>query len=135
MENIETPDSHKAYILDDATKAKWYRIVFDLKKQFGKKPDMNGLIFLIGVRELGQMREFAKHEKMDLMHVAICTLLAPGGYYEFSHRDDQNWPHFTLVQSLPTLNEKEQKHVLKESIIDYFIEKEYVTPEMLITSV
>ncbi len=48
----------------------WY------KKQFGKKPDMNGILFLIGMRELGQLREFAKDEKMDLMHIATCKLLA-----------------------------------------------------------
>lgn len=57
------------------------------------------------------------------MHVAICTLLTPAGYYEFSHRDEQNWPHFNLLQPLPSLEEKEQKHLLKEAIIDYFWKK------------
>jgi hypothetical protein len=60
-EIIDKPDSYQAFLLDDATKSKWYRIVFDLKKQFGKKPDMNGILFLIGMRELGQLREFANY--------------------------------------------------------------------------
>ncbi len=70
-EIIDKPDSYQAFLLDDATKSKWYRIVFDLKKQFGKKPDMNGILFLIGMRELGQLREFAKDEKMDLINGKI----------------------------------------------------------------
>jgi hypothetical protein len=37
------------------------------------------------------------------------------------------------LQPLPTLNDKEQNHLLKEAVIDYFIEKEYVTAEMLLT--
>lgn len=120
MENIETPDSHKAYILDDATKAKWYRIVFDLKKQFGKKPDMNGLIFLIGVRELGQMREFAKHEKMDLMHIATCKLLSYEGYYKLDHVDEEGWPHYTLVQKPAFTDLMSQENRLRKLIVDYY---------------
>lgn len=122
--------------MDFDTELRFQKLIECLKPTFEMDLDLTALIYLIGLNEAGfGFRVYSKQEKMDLMHVAICTLLAPAGYYEFSHRDDQNWPHFTLVQSLPTLNEKEQKHVLKEAIIDYFIEKEYVTPEMLITSV
>ena len=121
--------------MDFDTELRFQKLIECLKPTFEMDLDLTALIYLIGLNEAGfGFRVYSKQEKMDLMHVAICTLLAPGGYYEFSHRDDQNWPHFTLVQSLPTLNEKEQKHVLKEAIIDYFIENEYVTTEMLITS-
>jgi hypothetical protein len=121
--------------MDFDTELRFQKLIACLKPTFEMDLDLTALIYLIGLNEAGfGFRVYSKQEKMDLMHVAICTLLAPGGYYEFSHRDDQNWPHFTAVQPLPTLNEKEQKHVLKEAVIDYFIEKEYVTPEMLITS-
>jgi hypothetical protein len=121
--------------MDFDTELRFQKLINCLKPTFEMDLDLTALIYLIGLNEAGfGFRVYSKQEKMDLMHVAICTLLAPGGYYEFSHRDDQNWPHFTVVQSLPTLNEMEQKHVLKEAVIDYFIEKEYVTTDMLITS-
>jgi len=121
--------------MDFDTELRFQKLIECLKPTFEMDLDLTALIYLIGLNEAGfGFRVYSKQEKMDLMHVAICTLLAPGGYYEFSHRDDQNWPHFTLVQPLPTLNEKEQKQVLKEAVIDYFIENEYVTTEMLITS-
>jgi len=121
--------------MDFDTELRFQKLINCLKPTFEMDLDLTALIYLIGLNEAGfGFRVYSKQEKMDLMHVAICTLLAPGGYYEFSHRDDQNWPHFTVVQSLPTLNEMEQKHVLKEAVIDYFIENEYVTTDMLITS-
>jgi hypothetical protein len=121
--------------MDFDTELRFQKLINCLKPTFEMDLDLTALIYLIGLNEAGfGFRVYSKQEKMDLMHVAICTLLAPGGYYEFSHRDDQNWPHFTVVQSLPTLNEMEQKHVLKEAVIDYCIENEYVTTEMLITS-
>ena len=121
--------------MDFDTELRFQKLINCLKPTFEMDLDLTALIYLIVLNEAGfGFRVYSKQEKMDLMHVAICTLLAPGGYYEFSHRDDQNWPHFTVVQSLPTLNEMEQKHVLKEAVIDYCIENEYVTTEMLITS-
>jgi hypothetical protein len=121
--------------MDFDTELRFQKLINCLKPTFEMDLDLTALIYLIGLNEAGfGFRVYSKQEKMDLMHVAICTLLAPGGYYEFSHRDDQNWPHFTVVQSLPTLNEMEQKHVLKEAVIDYCIENQYVTTEMLITS-
>ena len=112
--------------MDFDTELRFQKLINCLKPTFEMDLDLTALIYLIGLNEAGfGFRVYSKQEKMDLMHVAICTLLAPGGYYEFSHRDDQNWPHFTVVQSLPTLNEMEQKHVLKEAVIDYFIENEY----------
>lgn len=119
-DETQTPDSYQKYMLDDATKAKWYRIVFDLKKQFGKKPDMNGILFIIGVRELGQLREFEKHEKMDLMHVATCKLLSYEGYYEFTHTDEDGWPHYQMVKNLPYSDLMSQENRLRKLVVTYY---------------
>ena len=51
-------------------------------------------------------------------------MLEPHGHYEFVGRDDENWPHFNLVKELPLLDEREQQHLIKEAIIDYFIEND-----------
>lgn len=119
---MNTETENIPFVLDDASKAKWYRIVFDLKKQFGKKPDMNGILFLIGVRELGQMREFAKHEKMDLMHIATCKLLSYDGYYAFEHTDADGWPHYRMLKKPPYTDLLSQENRLRKMIVTYFEE-------------
>lgn len=106
--------------MDEPTKMKWYKIIFALKKDFGKKPDMNGLLFLIGVRELGKTREFTKDEKMDLMHIATCALLAIDGYYTLDYYDNDGWPHYTLQKELPYGDLLQQEHFLRKQIVKYF---------------
>ena len=92
---------------------------------FGDGLDVQAILFLIGVQELGLgYKAFKKHEKTDLLHVAICTLLEPHGYYEFEGRDSENWPHFKVLKELPPLSEREQQHLIKEAIIDYFEQNE-----------
>jgi hypothetical protein len=88
---------------------------------FGEGLDVQTILFLIGVQELELgYQKFKKHEKTDLMHVAICTLLEPHGYYTFVGRDKENWPHFELNKALPALTEREQQHLIKEAMLDYF---------------
>jgi hypothetical protein len=108
--------------LDEQTKLNWYKIVFSMKKMFGKKPDMNGILFLIGVREMGSTREYSKDEKMDLMHVATCKLLSYDGYYEYERTDEDGWPHYKLLQKPPYADLMNQENILKRLIVRYFEE-------------
>lgn len=89
---------------------------------FDKKPDMNGMLFLIGLRELGITREFSKDEKMDLMHVATCKLLSYDGYYVFERTDEDGWPHYKMIKSLPHADLMLQETYLKRLIVRYFEE-------------
>ncbi len=107
-------------LLDDATKAKWYRIVFDLKKTFDKKPDMNGMLYIIGMRELGQNRKFEKEEKVDLIHIATCKLLSYDGYYQLNNIDDDGWPHYNLLKKIPFSDLASQENYLKQLVVKYF---------------
>ena len=92
-----------------------------IENDFGEGLDTQAILFLIGVQELGLgYREFTKQEKTDLLHIAVCTLLEPHGYYKFEARDVENWPHFAVLKPLPVLNNKEQQHLIKEAILDYF---------------
>ncbi|MBX7095928.1 MAG: hypothetical protein K1X56_14495 [Flavobacteriales bacterium] len=94
-----------------------------LEKELGEKPDMTAIIFLVGLQELGMgYRKFSKQEKVEIMHVAICYLLSPYGYYEFIGRDADNWPHFESKKKLPSLDGRQQQTLLKQAIVDYFIE-------------
>jgi hypothetical protein len=114
---------------DEKLKERWDLVVEKLSNQFadGDKLDLDSIIYLIGVQELGQLhREYKKDHKLDLMHIAICKVLTPYGFYEFDYVDDEGWPHYKFKEELPVLKAGEQTVLMKEAIVNYFLEKEYI---------
>lgn len=108
-------------MIDLAFDKRWRDLLKTMETRFGAPVDLNGLIFLIGVQELGQhARVFKKDEKVNLMHIAISVLLTPYGYYKELGRDADGWPHFERVKDLPVLNATEQERLMKEAILAYF---------------
>ncbi len=104
----------------------WSDLQEDLAENFGQKPDLQALLFLIGIQELGQIRrKFSKEQKQDLMHIAICHLMSLEGYFEFSHRDDDGWPHYTALKPAPELTQgvEKQGFLLKRLAVKYFDER------------
>lgn len=102
---------------------RWRDLLKAQTERFGQPVDLNGLLFLIGVQELGQdVRSYKKDEKVNLMHIAICVLLVPYGYYKELGRDPDGWPHFERVKDLPPLEANEQERLMKEAILAYFSE-------------
>lgn len=101
----------------------WLKVRHSVKDALGKEelPNMNAILFLIGVQECGVIKEeFSKEEKQDLMHIAICSLLEKDGYFEFKGRDEDGWPHFNQIINLDIKGVKEQGRFLQEKIIEYF---------------
>lgn len=114
---------------DKQLKMQWEEVVNLLSNRFadGEKLDLDAIIYLVGLQELGQLhRKFKKDEKLDLMHIAICRLLEPYGYYEFDYFDEQGWPHYTVIENLPPLKAGEQSVLMKEAIVHYFVEKKVI---------
>jgi len=114
---------------DETLKLKWDELVDKLSNRFsdGEDLDLDAIIYLVGVQELGQLhRSFKKDEKLNLMHIAICKLLEPYGYYEFDFYDEDGWPHYTIKEQLPTLKAGEQSVLMKEAIVQYFTENGYL---------
>ncbi len=100
---------------------RWLKLRIKLKETFGIKPDMNGVLLLIGVQELGQgPQQFSKEQKQDLMHIAICTILSASGYYLAEGFDEEGWPHFKQLKALPENNSFEQENFLKDHALLYF---------------
>lgn len=103
----------------------WQALLAHLEKQIGKKPDMNGLLFLIGVNVLGQgPREFSKEEKQDLMHIAVCELLSFVEYFEFQGRDSGGWPHYLSLRQPAVTGLSEQEALLRACAVQYFREND-----------
>ncbi|GAB1448960.1 MAG: hypothetical protein L6Q78_01255 [Bacteroidia bacterium] len=115
--------------LTDREKSLWYRLQFDLKKQYGKKPDMNALLFLVGMNELGIVREFSKQEKMDLMHIATCKLLSYEGHFVFSYKDEDGWPHYEQKSRPPYGDLLNQELLLRRLLVRYFDESGFFETE------
>lgn len=100
---------------------KWMELRLKLKEQFGKTPDMNAILMLIGIRELGKVQDkFTKEEKQDLMHIAVCKLLSSDGYYELEGLDQDGWPHWIAVKKMPVMDLQQQERLLRKKIVEYF---------------
>ena len=114
---------------DEQLRQRWDELVRFLSNRFadGEELDLDGIIYLVGVQELGQLhRRFRKDDKVNLMHIAICRLLEPFGYYEFDYIDEEGWPHYKILEQLPPLKAGEQSVLMKEAIVHYFLEKEVI---------
>ena len=119
--------------MDHEIEIRFQKLKAKLEEQFGEGMDVQAILFLIGVDHLGiGYKNFTKNEKVDLLHIAICTLLEPFGYYTFEGRDNDNWPHYKLEKQLPPLSDPEQQHLIKESMLDYFAEEGIFVEEKII---
>ncbi len=106
----------------DEINAQWEGLLDQLGRILSKRPaDVNAVLFLVGVQELGQgARNFTKEQKQDLIHIGICRVLSPSGYYQFDHTDADGWPHYQLVKKLPHVDILSQELLLKSHILEYF---------------
>ena len=100
----------------------WEQLLDKLEQTIGKRPaDLNGVLFLIGVQELGKgIQHFTKEQKQDLMHIGICKVLSREGYYELERVDADGWPHWKLIKKLPYSDLLSQEKMLKEQVVNYF---------------
>jgi hypothetical protein len=104
----------------------WQDILAFMTERFGKKPDLDALLFIIGMRELGHLYEnnFKKDDKVSLMHIATCKILSYSGHYELIGTDKDGWPHWELRNALPDMALLEQETYIREHIIEYFINEQ-----------
>lgn len=109
--------------VQDDLQTRWWALEARLVERFGKKPDMETILFLIGIQEFGDIKaKFSKEQKQDLMHIAVCKLLTPSGYYELQGTDKDGWPHFKQLKPMPVMNPIEQENFLKDHVLLYFAE-------------
>ena len=107
--------------MNDDLQQRWWNLEARLVERFGKKPDLETILFLIGIQEFGDIKEkFTKEQKQDLMHIAICSLLSASGYYELERVDEDGWPHFKQLKQMPDMDAIAQENFLKDHILLYF---------------
>ncbi len=101
----------------------WLKVRHMIKDVMGKEdlPNLNAILFLIGIQECGVIKEeYSKEEKQDLMHIAVCSLLSIDGHFEFAGRDEDGWPHYNQMTTIDVQGVKAQGRLLQEKIIEYF---------------
>lgn len=108
--------------MDEELLIKWKKVEELLEQRFDEKLDEQTILFIIGLQELGKRdTDYKKEEKLDIIHIGICTVLSKYGYYQFIGKDDEGWPHFKNIKKLPSEIQGEgQQTLLKQAIIDYF---------------
>jgi hypothetical protein len=100
--------------------ARWSLALNQMEKRFGEDMDLQAVLFVIGVQELGKgPRIFNKRQKLEVLHIAVCRLLSDYGYYEFEGYDEEGWPHYSRTQKLPHLTGENQEKLMKEAIVNY----------------
>ena len=113
-------------IAGDDLQQRWWDLEAKLVERFGKKPDMEAILFLIGMQETGFIKQkITKEQKQDLMHVAICTILSHSGYYELEGKDKDGWPHFKQLKEHTSMPLHEQESFLKDHILFYFEQQDF----------
>jgi hypothetical protein len=115
--------------LNSELKIKWTNLKAKLSKDFSDNQliDLDAIIFLIGLQELGQFqKKFNKQKKLEILHIAVCKLLSDYGYYQLEFIDQEGWPHYKLNENLPNLKPGEQTILIKKAIINYFEKSNYI---------
>ena len=115
--------------MNSELKIKWVNLKAKLSKDFSDDQliDLDAIIFLIGLQELGQFqKKFNKQKKLEILHIAVCKLLSDYGYYQLEYIDQEGWPHYKLNENLPNLKPGEQTILIKKAIINYFEKSNYI---------
>jgi len=109
-------------------KIKWKKVMDFFEARFDRKPDLNAILFIIGIRELGQLPEtkFTKEEKTLLMHIANCRVLSYSGYYTQVGINQDGFPVYENALPIPNLTLFEQENLLRQHIIEYFEQEEII---------
>ena len=113
--------------MEEEFEKRWQKVVYHFIQLTGKKPNMDIILFMIGVQELGQGKStFTKEQKQDLMHIAICKILSFSGYYALDGQDQDGWPHWKNVKPVPKLSLEEQEKFLQMHVVEYFEREVFV---------
>jgi hypothetical protein len=100
---------------------KWTNLCDFLGEKFGISVDLNGVLFLVGIRERGlSFQPFSKEEKLSLINLGSCVLYQEMGLTEQTGIDQDGWPIFTQKSLAPVIPEQRKHKVLQDCALRYF---------------
>lgn len=99
----------------------WNDLCERLNDQFGIEVDLNGVLFLVGMRERGLLfQTFTKEEKLNLINLGSCTLYQEMGLITSYGQDKDGWPLFQQNSLAPVIPEELKLKTLQDCAIRYF---------------
>jgi hypothetical protein len=99
----------------------WEELCSRLDERFGITVDLNGVLFLIGMRERGlSFQPFTNEEKLNLVYLGSCTLYMEMGLTELTGYDAEGWPLFSQRALSPEIPEERKQKILQDCAISYF---------------
>lgn len=99
----------------------WLELCDRLESMFGIKVDLNGVLYLVGIRERGLVfQEYSKEEKFSLINLGSCTLYLEMGLTEITGTDKDGWPIFRQKAVLPEYPEERKQKILEDCAVKYF---------------
>ncbi len=106
----------------------WNKLLYRITEDFNVDADKNGILLLIGIQEigLGFEKKYSREKKMDLIHLAECTVLSKFGYYERTGNDTNGWPIFKRLKKVPSFSQTQQDLLIQSAIIKYFTDNGYL---------
>lgn len=108
-------------------KTDWQLLQDKLKQRFGSEMEHDSILFMIGLQELDKpYQTYKKDQKLEVMHIGVCTVLQPYGFYEYKGRDEEGWPHWELKEAIPHLDAKQQNKLMNDAILDYFKQTQFL---------
>ncbi len=110
---------------------RWPEVEEFMAKRFERGVDLKGILFIIGLREMGNQRrvevsegqakkKYTKEEKQDLMNLALCQATSLDGYFEITHLDEAGWPVWRQIKPMPPMDNKVQEEFIRHYVIRYF---------------
>ena len=99
----------------------WNELCDFLEGKFGIDIDLNGVLFLIGIREKGlTFQKFTKEEKISLINLGSCTLYQEKGLVERYGEDKDGWPLFRQKSLAALIPEELKLKTLQDCAMLYF---------------
>ncbi len=99
----------------------WNELCEALNKLFGIEVDLNGVLFLVGIRERGLVfQPFTKEEKLNLINLGSCTLFQEMGLVNLCGEGNDGWPIFHQNAVATQIPEELKIKTLQDCAIRYF---------------
>lgn len=101
----------------------WLKIQHFVKSKFktDSLPKLDTVLFIIGVQELGVIRDNLTHEeKLGITTLGTITVLSREKYFEKKSIDEDGWPIYNQLKPYNPLSETERQNQLKVLINRYF---------------
>jgi len=108
---------------DLALQKRWAKLQRWVEHRFGKKADMEGILFLVGIQELGHgfLPDLDKDRKEQIVVEGAYCVLETLGYYERVGMERTGHWIWEQRHELPAdLSKEAEEHMLRRAVLRYF---------------